>query len=331
MILLMKNKLMFIFTISQPNIPSLDFVNQKHSTNELIKNTLSQKYFWPQYEWNQKNYLKIGLTKPKTGEHRNNHRLSLWLNLIPRLLINDETNMADANYSGIRKKYQLFQNLYNNNYNVYGQNNIVPLYSNERDKNILAETSKHISDTIPISNTPMASEPYSSQHQQKQIYRQHHLLVDYDNLNSYDGIVRTYSNVTETTANNIKSINLNSSLSNKSSGTDAGTLAVVNLNPTLSTLSNWNVTHSSVNTTKVLDDMSNQILKSRYDANIFHYNNGSAKWLIIIGIVCVILFCINVTFFIALFYQLKKNRKYSLENTTIKQREKKRIEVILYN
>lgn len=241
------------------------------------------------------------------------------------MLINDETNIGGANH--LRKKYQLLQNPYNNNYNTVGANN------NGRDQNDLVETSKHISDAIPVANTPMAFEPYSSQHQQKQqeeknrkeIYRQHHLLVDYDNLNSYDGIVRAYSNGTATTTSSIKLINLNSSPLNKSSSTDAGTFAVVNLNPTLP---NWNVSHNPLNLTGGLDILSNEILKSQYDANTFPNNNESTKWLIIIGVVCVILFCINVAFFIALFYQLKKNRKCNFVGTTNGEKRRKQIEVI---
>ncbi|XP_054157875.1 neuroligin-4, X-linked-like isoform X2 [Oppia nitens] len=70
-----------------------------------------ESVLWPQYEPTQRKYLMLGL-KPKVKDHYHSHRLSFWLNLIPRLhnageeqiylrhhLLTDHENMAS--YDGI--------------------------------------------------------------------------------------------------------------------------------------------------------------------------------------------------------------------------------------
>ncbi|KAH9415647.1 postsynaptic membrane assembly [Dermatophagoides pteronyssinus] len=316
-----------------------------------IKTALTHRHFWPRYDLEQKNYLLFGSTGPKPMDHRQNHRLSLWLNLIPRLLIDDQdfyqtnfgANLTNNNESFdpnnprnniMRTSYKLPSRFsyYSRNFpnHYYRPNNSYP--GNDR---VISETSKHVAGSMA-----MASEPYSSQQQQheKQLYRQHHLLVDYDNPKSYDGIVRSFSNDTNTLNknNNNNTDSLKSNNSHNSSILENHSAVTANLSSTSSINHNWyNVTHHPINSTEMHGSDGNRLLHTRYDdsgmgiGHPMYYGpvpDGSVSWwLIMIGTACAILFFINVIFFIALFYQLKKNRK--VQKNPKSNNENKNVEI----
>ena len=355
----------FDYVFREPNTRSSHFTTTSSSSSSLtsrqqskIKNTLTQRHFWPRYDLEQKNYLLLGSTSPKQMDHRQNHRLSLWLNLIPRLLIDDHdfyqtnfgANLTTENESNdpnnprnniIKSSYKLPSRFsyYSRNFPnyYYGSTNFSTTGNYGGNDRVIGETSKHVAGSMA-----MASEPYSSQQQQheKQLYRQHHLLVDYDNPKSYDGIVRTFSNNTNTlnNTNNNNTDSLGSNNSHNASILENHSAATANLSSSLSSSINhnwYNVTHLPINLSDIHGD-GNRLLHTRYDnsgMSIGHpmfygpVPDGSASWwLIMIGAACAILFFINVIFFIALFYQLKKNRK--VQKNQKSNNDDKNVEVI---
>lgn len=172
-------------------------------------------------------------------------------------------------------------------------------------------SSRHIAGSLA-----MASEPYSQQ-QQQQIYRQHHLLLDYENHKSFEGVVRTHWANQSLIAGPIESesnVESNSSRVESASSQMSGSA-----NESWSAAVATNTTQSAINISSHVPDGSTRqvtggpVQESRHEsvATSFLLANNvglSNALLITVGIGCALL-VFNVLIFAALYYQLDKNRK----------------------
>ena len=147
-----------------PNVRSQHFGAQspKYSSQSQPQQQQSTP-FWPSYNSHQKAYLSLGNLYPKPFVHYDNHRLSLWLNMIPRLLIDDRVlRTSDSNQTrpmnGLRSVIESILS-YRNEQN------------RRRYSNSVIENSRQSSDTLP--------------------YSQHHLLLEHANRDAFDGSIRT--------------------------------------------------------------------------------------------------------------------------------------------
>lgn len=187
------------------------------------------------------------------------------------------------------------------------------------DRRQSEQYSRHIADKMAT-----ASEP---QQQQQKLFRQHHLLLDYENVKSFDGVVRSTgvyngtmgkqmsSSTTITTASGTSMDNNSSSSSSSSTHRNEQINSFANSTNSIgvshNTTLNGNVNHDYINGSSEHNVIQVQQSVSRFETENSRFLSGgdySNALLITIGIGCALLL-FNVVIFAALYYQLDKNRK----------------------
>lgn len=281
--------------------------NQRHGTYSGARS------FWPAYEPHQ-TYLSLGSVSPKAYDHGQNHRLSLWLNLIPRLLMDDREFRFNQllNTSQLDRSANPVQQLID--FALFNRSKM----TNMGGSGVTSELQRHIGRGEPPNQL-----------------QQHHMLLDYDNTKSFDGIVRTpemvikSQNMNEFGFNIIETNLINRTNTINQSG-EHGTM-VDSYNHTNNFITNQTyhrnndqlLDNSNILTQQTSTNNGNAF-SDLLPATFINQNSQdqptNTALLITIGIGCALLL-FNVTIFIILYRQLDRNRKLVAEQQLEQQKK----------
>ncbi|RWS31836.1 neuroligin-2-like protein, partial [Leptotrombidium deliense] len=145
--------------LSDPNSNSLSKEEEKEKNEKSSGKSRDrfEKLSWPQYEEQQQQYLSITM-KPKVRDHYHAHRLSYWVQLIPRLhvpgsptvdhhLLSDHDQLAT--YDGVVRDMTVStSSLYTNKF-LTTQSSIDSPQNLEKSNSSLNETSVHLTTSAP--------------------------------------------------------------------------------------------------------------------------------------------------------------------------------------